>query len=858
MWLSDLGGLLTPLDGSVSDFFVRLETRFACPPAAVLLVECPDTSGLAAEDWGLLVLDMLHRLGARQVVFTRPPPGPSAAFLRKASGRGNMLLGIALPGDAAAPGEMPLPWGVADLPLTANGVARQQRASYTREGKTYPALEVAAARQRLGDAFRPPAGSYYVRFRGGPGSLPHVPLEKLLSDQLVPELVQGKTVLIGPRREPQTPGLATPATPDGPTMSLLEFQGHALDTLLRGRATVDPGPALKLFILLPPTALGAVCYRRLSIPRAAGLCLVLAAALFGLAGVLFLFLDSRLPVAGLVGAQGLCLLLTLHAKADLPRREVKRLLAGLAASPRYRCSPPSFVDTPEHWQLLVDFLTQTLDLERTLFLEVPPGKRRAREVAACRCTLEDIAEKRRDCRRVPYAAAVAARGPIRVDQLTPPFLKKADRPEHQYLTPLVFAGQVLGFWALAVAPGPAAATAHFECLVRGFAEQIAELLHRRIYPREKEDNPGGEPRGAEDFRSLGKVLGLLESRLDRSERLFAHSSIPAIAFDLFGRVREVNGAMSEYLAGEGPGLADLSLVDLLARLTGNDLPFARRCVRQLLLEKKDFLLPARPSPRGRVYVLRVYPLEDSGGGAAHDPGPFRMGGIACELLDRTALVRLQNLKKQLTDHLGVRVRGDLAAVELAASLLTREGPGGDRREMRNAIHEKVKQLVDHLDRLKEFFALNEAGEADRLPLDSFACFEEASRELAPEFQSRGVNLEVMRPELMSPVLASPTHLPRLFRYLLSFLLEGTRPGTPLRVEIKETEPWLSYAFTGSGYGLPEERFQAFLHGDGPQLPPGWRELCQARDWLRAWGGHVEADSKPGDGIWIHIRLPRFR
>lgn len=106
---------------------------------------------------------------------------------------------------------------------------------------------------------------------------------------------------------------------------------------------------------------------------------------------------------------------------------------------------------------------QSLDLGWLIFLERPPGQHHVREIAALNCQFADIDERRRDYRRAPYSDAIAENRLIRLRRL---FLK-LDPGMDQYMTPLTFGGEVLGFWAMGIAPEKSRLLPDF-CLGRRF------------------------------------------------------------------------------------------------------------------------------------------------------------------------------------------------------------------------------------------------------------------------------------------------------------------------------------------------------------------------------------------------------
>jgi len=149
----------------------------------------------------------------------------------------------------------------------------------------------------------------------------------------------------------------------------------------------------------------------------------------------------------------------------------------LASRSREQAILPGFYASPEPWNQVVELVRQTLDLGWLIFLERIPDQYYVREIAALNCRFADIDERRRDYRRVPYSDAVAERQTVRLEQRL--FLK-ADSAIDQYMTPLLFGGELLGFWAMGVSPDKVAANPDFFVLVDDIRDQIAEMLYHRL------------------------------------------------------------------------------------------------------------------------------------------------------------------------------------------------------------------------------------------------------------------------------------------------------------------------------------------------------------------------------------------
>lgn len=871
VWLLSLAGLLDAFSGGAYDGLMRLNARLRREAARVVLVELDPQQALGEPVYRRM-LDLLDSLGARKVAFTFLPADVSPAFYAEAVRRGVVFGRPVVPDPddpdlrrlADPPAGVELPdgsFGLVAAPPGSGGVHRRAHAHLSVGPRRYPALEIAAAEGS--GAARPPAAvdAYLVYFSGGPGSLPAASLERLLSGALVSELVQGRTALVGPVLAPAHPGLHTPTTSDAQTMSLLEVQGHALDTLLSGRIPRKLGALAALLVLMVLTLPTLLLYQRLEVRLASWLTLGLLALHALLAALLFSSLRVFLPVVELMLAQGLLFLLALRGKALLTSLAIDSLLQHLSARLRERLWPTSFYVSPEHWSQVINMVNQTLDLNRVIFLERVEADHRVREIKALNCSLEDIDEKRRDYERTPYSTAIEAQRPIRVKG----YLKRLETDEEQYLAPLAFAGEILGFWAFGVEPDKAAAIPLFDSVVRDFGDQISELLYHRQRVL-KEQSAGSLllrlmrlQRELELYRALSRTMALVERRLGRVESLLDDLSTAAIMYDLFGRVLEANTRMLDLLRVEGLAPYTMTALDLVAALTGHGPAQCRRFLRQVIIEKAPVSLPvALAGGRSFALSLRALQARDRQGDP-DEAAPFQLTGILCELVDTTSLSRLYDVKTHLMQRLGVQLRSDLAALELSASrLATRELPEQEGREAASSVHERVVAALATIDECRQYLDRDsDSAGAERFPVDPCTPLERALEGLQPSARARGLTIERVQPKVLSPVFASPTRLQDVFGSVLGHLAEDALGGTPMRIQVQEDTSWVTFSFGNRGFGMPNERFQAWLFSDEDGGSDAARKLRTAIRWVRDWGGAVEAESEVGSGTRIRLRFQRF-
>ncbi len=524
--------------------------------------------------------------------------------------------------------------GIVADPPAAGGVCRTQEA-HSGPGQL-PLLETVAATQVLGAGWSAPAGPYLIDFCGGPGSLPNVSAQRLLAGDLIPELVTGRCVLVGTRAPAIGSGFHTPTTASR-RMALLEYQGHALNTLLADRVIREPDSLTRLAIILSLLFVCASVSRRATLQLSFWLTLVVIGFHALVSATALVGFRTWLPVSENVVGLVALMVFTVRGRAIEVTASLKNLISESAGILKDKCWPVHGQDVDTTWSLVAGMIDQTLDLKRLIFLQVDPGSSRLKTILALHCSIDDMAERRRDSTRPPYKDAINAKGPIVVEN----FLGTPQKGERQYLIPLVFCGELLGFWAMGIDSAKLAAIPEFESLLHDYTSRMGELLHQAM---DVSQSGGIDARAklrfgaggsSEPQSNLKSTLNLLQHRLGALDVLINSLDAGVIVFDIFGRILQINDIMLSLLKKESLVPFDMSALDVITTLSDFDLSRARKLLRRVIVESLPVSFPVklRSSPGSR-YLFHLKPLREisrkdergrsrQGGGKEHS---LRAGG----------------------------------------------------------------------------------------------------------------------------------------------------------------------------------------------------------------------------------------
>ncbi|HVR73261.1 MAG TPA: CHASE2 domain-containing protein [Planctomycetota bacterium] len=874
VWALGELGALRAVDGIVYDRFMKLRSKVSAKPARVLLVEVEDPARATPKSLRDL-LQKLRQLRAREIIFVFRPPPESLELQAEAEKAGNVMFSRMLVPDPYNRGQLlledapeleppsKLKWGIVHAPPATAGVYRSQHARFHIADSIHPAVEVSAAENLLGhlDAFEGP--EYLIDFRGGPGSLPNVSMERVLSGGIIAEIVEGKCVLVGLRPPPPSQGLCTPMTERFESMSLLEYQGHALNTLLDQRPIEELLSPLRLVAVLSIAVLTSLIFQWFSVQFACWTTFGVLIAYGGASLAVFSWGRTWLPMTEVLLSQAGVFLLALRSSAVQLTVSMQSVISNASSHLRDMYWPAHSRTPEQSWPLIANMLNQTLDLNRLILLEADSRTNHVGEILALHCTIEDIAERRRDFTRPPYSDALGQRSPMKVKG----FLRTKSSDEEQYLAPLIFGGDLLGFWAIGIEAAKVAAIPQFMNLLKDYSTRISELLHQTRKEGRKDSflsflrKKLGTECTSETYQQLNSTLEMMEQRLTTLDILINRLNSGIIVYDIFGRLLQINDIMLSFLKKENIAPFEMTALDLMLALSDLDISKSRRLLQRVIVENSpiSFQVTFRSAANSR-FLLHMRPLADEPESAAGG-STRRMGSrtVLCELVDTTTLTAVHEMKSRLTERLGLQLRGDLAAVDLSAAILKKNRlPHEDRSRVTGIIQARVKKSIQTLSECQQYLTLTSEGDdLERFPVDILRPLDAALEDVKVLAGSQRVEIVVQKPNFLSYVFASAPKLREFFAAVLRVLCQDAADNTTVLVRIAESEDVIALDFSNMGFGIPNELLQSYVFGDQQLASEEFLKIKAASKWIQAWGGMLETVSGVGLGIHFTVHFVKF-
>jgi signal transduction histidine kinase len=864
-------GAFAVLDEWGYDIFERLTSQ---THTKVLLIEAPhETRELGDQTW-LRLLEILEQKNAKQVVFSFMPQGVSSAFYCQAKQYGNVFFARSLQLEPL-PADCEIDFGLVDIPPQTYGVHSKQYSAFQINGQSYPALEVVAAQHFLGKTLQFYEAEYRVHFGRGLEWLPKLKLERVLAGDLVSELVDQRSVLIGLTHPSEFPGLHTPlAMTHDVTISMPQYQMLALNTLLNERHFTTFDAKMTFLWMLIPIAISFILYSWLKIEQSWQLTLILICIYIILAWLLYAS-NILFPLLEMIVAQWFMDWFLFHKKIVTTNRQLHDTLVDNSFKLEGKIQAEHFTTT-EYWAQLVVMLNQILNLNRLIILGWKPGLNSAEEVKALGCSLADV--KQRDYKREPYRTVIRKK---HLFHLNKPLLKPVDVAEEQYLMPLIFGGDVLGFLVMAIETAKRYDDYQFDEEVNDFAKQISQsLYHRQQGQSAVPDLESNEWL----YKTLDKSILALEHQLSFLENLINDLETATTLYDMFGTALRVNKSMNHLSHIFGLTEHQKSALDLISNLLKVETEQARQYFRDILFKQGTIVRLVTLSAAGveRFFVLHLQNLsyQEMVGGTELEIKQ----GILCQLFDITQMKLLSTLKEQIAERLIFQFRNDMQSILTATQLLGSEGISDDEIQMvTDIIETKVEEHMEILTEVEK--QLNVQIDAakqvtiETYPVNAKEPVLEAMGMLAEAAVERQLKLQSHLPDLVSLVYASPKGLTLLITDMLKLLIDDAVENTQITLELQQEEKWITYTFKNTGFGVPNERFQQYLFdedggkvsshsllvdddeslifSDSSEVSDKFKALREAIPAVTVWGGSLKAESSVGQGMFFELRLRGF-
>ncbi len=381
VWGVGLTGLWHTASLALSDRMHQWSTHFIDTDFQVLLLEGGrEAFSTSSKEWQEL-MDRLMALGAVQVVLLDMPANADTEFIKHAKDIGKVIVGKHLIYSTSGSTTLTLehtldeanllPFGILYPGPSTNGIHRHQTFSFSVDGVgAIPTVEALAAKLKDGNALASSEmNSFLINFSTTQDNLPRIRLEQALKGNLVKELITGQSVVIALDERPVGTGLHTPITSNERLMSPAEFHSFALNTLLTGSMIQESTTGIALIVSIITAFLALVSYHKLPDQWSFGVAIGGIAVYLLLGWAALIFINYSMPIFEAIAAHILGLTVMLHRRRRNIRNRIIRLLRRLSGRLQQQYVAQNFYESEEHWDQIINLVSQMLHMQRIIFLE---------------------------------------------------------------------------------------------------------------------------------------------------------------------------------------------------------------------------------------------------------------------------------------------------------------------------------------------------------------------------------------------------------------------------------------------------------------------------------------------------------
>jgi len=341
-------------------------------------------------------------------------------------------------------------------------------------------------------------------------------------------------------------------------------------------------------------------------------------------------------------------------------------------------------------------------------------------------------------------------------------------------------------------------------------------------------------------------LGLVRDERDHLMTILASMSEGVLVVGGDGRARLVNPAFRRLFDLDGGDVAGHTVLELLRQ------PELARVVDDTLRrgEAQSGAIELQ-APERRTLLLESAALA---GGER---------GAVVVARDTTELTRVADMRRDFVANVSHELKTPLAAIRGYAETL-RDGALDEpptARRFTERILQHCRRLQALLDDLLTLSRLESVASAEREPVDLNAVVQRAVDLLSATARERQVTIEVHE-EKVATLAGDADGIERLVLNLLDNALKYNQPGGEVALHLSQQDKNAVLAVSDTGIGIPPDSlpriFERFYRVDkGRSRDEGGTGLGLAivKHVVQAHGGHVDVESRMGQGTTFRVTLP---
>ena len=548
-----------------------------------------------------------------------------------------------------------------------------------------------------------------------------------------------------------------------------------------------------------------------------------------------------------------------HAR-QLKEEEEESILSHMSKRLQDKVTYQTFYNSATYWKELISFVDQLLPIKKTILFEKLPNDTRIKEVASQYCDFQEIEELRRDYTRDPYALAIKNKT-ITVPN-RPFFLKEEGSDELEFIVPLLYHNQVIGFWAILFERNAYEQIHNAKFIINNLAKEIAELLFQRLQFHQAKVAPQYLKRlfsmqvKDSNIHSFKRNFAIIEKRMLLNETIFdsIHSNI--ISYNLFGQIIQINQGMNALFEEEEVSTYTLNASSMLSTFTNIEVEQGKKMVREVTFghqEHQQFVTLKKSQKR---FLLIISPLtrEDIDNKFAGNY-LFQTFGLLFSFIDFSFVEEISHLRQEVGLVSLQQFQKRLMSFEQSFGLLE---ANFSKPTLQQRLIEQLKQKIEKMDftyhQLETLMHKNLSDTQDDLyPMQILHPLTHALDYVLDKYKSKQLKVTFEKTPHLPLVLVSVNSIQQYLRVLFDFLAEDCEEQGNLFVEIEERPLVLEIVLKSDGYGMPNEQLQKYLHSLSTQTET-YQVLSTIKEHCASWDAKIDFSSHLGEGIAIVLTL----
>jgi CHASE2 domain-containing sensor protein len=453
-----------------------------------------------------------------------------------------------------------------------------------------------------------------VNYLGAP--LPTIEAAQIIAGQMGQRALEDRVVIVSPGSPRE---LARVMTPRG-EMAAVEVFANGIQGVLgqvdwrRIPASTHLFVALLLGLAVAGLGVRLASSRTVAIITLLGVCVL--AIDFTLFALGFALVGATTPLVALFAA-GSCTALAERARVNNELSLLKRTISERFGRQSESQSTLPKGDENKLWERVADSVAQYIPVSSMVVGWVPEDQWHVAFETHHNVLPEDISERRRDIRRLPYRPACQDQKPSWSERQ----FMKPERGEKSLMVPLIAFGRVIGLWIINVPAATVVSGPHLE-FIRLIASELANT-HRQRQVADVQTHLGEAGEGHMVSQIHDTRDAALSIAHDQDSLLSLLDALPVggLFATLLGEIRFCNKAMTRFLRSFDDLESNptrMPLARMLARLTGGNEVVLQELLRELVVSKRTAKLSGDPANRpgsGFELLISVYESQRDSGSA---------------------------------------------------------------------------------------------------------------------------------------------------------------------------------------------------------------------------------------------------